>query len=260
MSPDDEEDPQPTAAALRARLRAAETEIRTPPGLWERVRGPEAEGGVLAAGSAPAMGSGPAKNTLLSHLPNLSKRPVLRRGPVPSQGCVPPGRTVPPRRFVPYARASRRAGRRRAALSLTAALAVLLIGVGGWLLLTPGVPDGQHPAGHAAPTLTVHNAETACRDHRTLECALRLARTPYGRYAAPDNAAGHVWGRDRLSARCVVTDGTLVRDESGMTSTRWYLATTREGTTGWLPGVRTRNTTEVRLCTAEEARVRPGWG
>ncbi|AJE84402.1 hypothetical protein SLNWT_4026 [Streptomyces albus] len=236
MSPDDEEDPQPTVAVLRARLRAAETEIRTPPGLWERVRGPEAAGGVLTAGSAPARGSGPAKD------------------------CVPPGRSVRPRGFVPHARASRRAGHHRAVLSLAAALAVLLIGAGGWLLLTPGVPDGQHPAGHAAPTLTVHNAETACRDHRTLECALRLARTPYGRYAAPDNAAGHVWGRDRLSARCVVTDGTLVRDESGMTSTRWYLATTREGTTGWLPGVRTRNTTEVRLCTTEEARVRPGRG
>ncbi|MDF2273574.1 hypothetical protein P2Q00_50635, partial [Streptomyces coacervatus] len=67
---------------------------------------------------------------------------------------------------------------------------------------------------------------------------------------------GKVWHGDRLAATCVIADGTLIQDESGITSTRWYLVSTAAGIRGWLPGVRTRNSTEIRTCTAAEARSR----
>jgi hypothetical protein len=132
--------------------------------------------------------------------------------------------------------------------------AVALIAVGAWWLERPGQSPPAVPA--PAATLTVYNAETPCEPLRTMECALRLARDPYAPYASAANSAGRVWHGDRLAAICVIIDGTLVQDESGITSTRWYLVTTPEGTRGWLPGVRTRNTTDIRACTAAEARVR----
>jgi hypothetical protein len=108
------------------------------------------------------------------------------------------------------------------------------------------LPAGQHP------TLTVYNVEKPCQPLHTLECALRLARDPRARYAAVDNSAGHVWHGNTVTALCVVTDGALVADETDMTSTRWYLVRTAAGVQGWLPGVRTRNTVEVRVCGTDE--------
>jgi hypothetical protein len=108
------------------------------------------------------------------------------------------------------------------------------------------LPTGQHT------TLTVYNVEKPCRPLRTLECALRLAKDPHARYAAVDNTVGRVWHGNRVTALCVVTNGTLVTDETGMTSTRWYLVETAAGVQGWLPGVRTRNTIEVRVCGTDE--------
>lgn len=138
--------------------------------------------------------------------------------------------------------------RPRLALVVAAAL-VGAIALGTWWLVRPGGQDRPAPpAGTRGVTITVHNAEAACRELRTLECALRVAKDPYERYAAPGNRAARVWHGDRLEAQCVVTDGTLVQDEKGITSTRWYLVRTALGVEGWLPGVRTRNSAEVPDC------------
>jgi hypothetical protein len=143
-----------------------------------------------------------------------------------------------------------------AATAFTIAAAVCAIVFGTWWLARSPVRPVT-PA-HSAVTLTVYNAEAPCRTVRTLECALHLARDPYTRYAAPGNSVGKVWHADRVEAECVVTDATLVQDESGITSARWYLVTTTGNVRGWLPGVRTRNTVEVRTCSAAEvAASRP---
>jgi hypothetical protein len=181
-------------ALLRARLRLADEQIETPPGLWNRIK---------------------------------------ETGREPSPAVV----ALPRRR--PYA----------VALAVAAAVAAVALGV--WWLVRPG-PVDLRPAGPPRTVkITVHNSEKACRTGRLLECALRLARDPYAPYAARDNSAGRVWHGDGLAARCVVTDGRMVRDEAGITSTRWYLVTSGHGVQGWLPGVRTRNTREVPVCPAE---------
>lgn len=136
----------------------------------------------------------------------------------------------------------------RLALVVAAAL-VGAIALGTWWLVRPAT---QHrpapPAGARSTTITVHNAESACRELRTLECALRVAKDPYEQYAAPGNRAALAWHGDQMEALCVVADGTLVQDEKGITSTRWYLVRTAHGAEGWLPGVRTRNSAEVPDC------------
>ncbi|KAF4405120.1 MULTISPECIES: hypothetical protein [Streptomyces] len=135
-----------------------------------------------------------------------------------------------------------------------AAVLVALVVLGTWWLARPDRADGP-PAGPGPVTVTVHNAEEACRELRTVECSLRLAKDPYAVYAAEGNRAGRVWHGDSMTALCVVADGTLVEDEEGVSSSRWYLVS-ENGVEGWLPGVRTRNTAEVRTCTAEESRRR----
>ncbi|MDF3289471.1 hypothetical protein [Streptomyces silvisoli] len=174
-------------------------------------------------------------------------------------GIVPPPGLWERIQTPPATAPARQPGRRRRALyaAVSAAAivaAVALIAVGAWWLGRPG----QSPPAVPVPTatLTVYNAETPCQPLRTMECALRLARDPYEPYASAGNSAGKVWHGDRLAAICVVINGTLVQDESGITSARWYLVSTPDGTHGWLPGVRTRNTTDIGTCTASEARVR----
>ncbi len=155
-------------------------------------------------------------------------------------------------------------------LIAVAAAAVALVVSGTWWLVSPA--SGPAPGESTAPpagsgggpvTLRVYNVEKPCRELRTLECSLRIARNPYTLYADPDNAAGRVWHGDRLTAACVVTDGRLVTDEKGISSTRWYRVEKAEGgdggrLRGWLPGVRTRNTTEVPVCPADERPDRSG--
>lgn len=135
-----------------------------------------------------------------------------------------------------------------------AVLAIAAVAIGAWRL-----QRAQQPAPVTNSTkveLTVYNAEAACQPLRTMECALGLAHNPYAAYHSPGNAAGKVWHGDHLSASCVVVDGTLVQDESGVSSRRWYLVTTAGGDRAWLPGVRTRNTTDIRACTPGEASER----
>ena len=155
----------------------------------------------------------------------------------------------PDRRAAPVAVALPR--RRPYAAALVVAASVAAVALGVWWLVRPG-PAVPTPAatGRTVP-MTVHNSEAACRTTHSLECALRLAKDPYATYAARGNAAGRVWHGDVLAASCVVTNGRMVRDEEGVTSTRWYLVRTAAGVRGWLPGVRTRNTREVPLCPAD---------
>lgn len=144
--------------------------------------------------------------------------------------------------------------RRPPATAFVVAAAVAAVTLGVWWAVRPG---GGEPRPAAPPTVpvAVYNTEPVCRGSHTLECGLRLAKDPYRRYADGANAAGRVWHGDVLAARCVVTDGVLVRDEQGLTSTRWYRVSTARGETGWLPGVRTRNTREVPVCTARESKL-----
>jgi hypothetical protein len=207
-----------TATALRERLRSAEAEIEIPDGLWERVREPR---GDITPGPERTRPGGPFGSR---RLPGAFG---LRGGPLP------------------------------VAVAAIAAAAVVFVLCGTWLLLSPAGHGGQTAAeGRSAITIRVHNVEKPCRQLRTLECALRVAKNPYDLYAAPANSAGRTFHGDRLTAICVVTDGQLVTDEKGVSSTRWYRVerTSGEGGRfeGWLPGVRTRNTKEVRLCEADE--------
>lgn len=213
-----------TASALGERLRAADQEMDVPEGLWERIRAQD------AGGESPPTAHSPPASSPREH---LAPAPVRVRGRRPGPLVV----------------------------TAVAAGAVVLIATGAWWLATgsrsaPSPGPSAPPAGEPEVTLSVHNSESACRSLRTLECALRLAENPHDRYAATGNSSGRVWHGDRLTAICTVTDGTLVKDESGISSTRWYLVRSGEGKEGWLPGVRTRNSSEVRTCSdAEESRI-----
>jgi hypothetical protein len=220
-----------TAAALREQLRAADAMIDVPDGLWERVREPRPDVTPVTPVTAPA-----------------GRRPAARRRPLPM------------------------------AVIAVAAAAVVLVLCGTWWLVAPSIGPGTVQGAAADPssegsdaqkgsgpiTLRVHNVEKACQKLRTLECALRVARSPYEPYADPGNSAGRTWHGDKLTATCVVTDGQLVTDEKGVSSRRWYRVEKAggggggKGFEGWLPGVRTRNSTEVRLCSGDERP--PGYG
>jgi hypothetical protein len=132
-----------------------------------------------------------------------------------------------------------------AVLAATAVAGLILgvvLGV-GWsnrARLTPGAATG------AATTVSVYNAEAPCQRLRTIECGLGVYRDPY--HQTPNGVAARVWHGDSVTIRCVVADGFTVVDEQGVSSTRWYRVTTAEGVTGYLPGVRTRNTVEIALC------------
>jgi len=215
--------------AVAGRLRAAEAELAVPDGLWERITDP--------ARPAPAYTGRGLRTEPRRRLGRSGRRTVRARRTVP----------VTARRPV------------RALVVAVAAAAVAFVALGAWWLASPASrpwhtqrPPAAPPVHPAAIPLRVHNSETACRSLHTLECALRLAKNPYERYAADDNTAGRVWHGDRVLASCVVTDGRLLRDEQGVTSRRWYRVRTPDGTRGWLPGVRTRNSAEVPLCTSAE--------
>ncbi|MGD3107681.1 hypothetical protein [Streptomyces sp. YGL11-2] len=144
------------------------------------------------------------------------------------------------------------ARRRPLAVALAVAAAVAAVALGVWWLVRPGPVDIRPAGPPGTMPVTVYNSEEACRTGRTLECALRLAKDPHTAYAARGNLAGRVWHGEVLWARCVASDGQLLRDEEGVTSTRWYRVTGVGGVSGWLPGVRTRNTREVPECPAGE--------
>lgn len=149
-----------------------------------------------------------------------------------------PGLRTPSRRWVPMA----------AAAAVAVVLAAGSFGAGAlWMQNRDQV--NQPFQGNGDPvTLTVFNQEVPCQALRTLECSMGLLKDPHGPLVAT-NVAARIWHGDRALADCVVADGTLISDEVGMSTRRWYHVT-MEGTraTGWLPGIRTRNTQEVPLC------------
>jgi hypothetical protein len=118
---------------------------------------------------------------------------------------------------------------------VTAVLMTLLLPHGGsGTRPARGAPGGRGGGGIAG--VVVHNAERACRKPRTHDCALALAYDPYRPYVRT-NAAGRVWHRDLLDARCTVADGVTVTDENGKHSSIW-IQVTRDGKDVWLPGIR----------------------
>jgi hypothetical protein len=127
------------------------------------------------------------------------------------------------------------------------ALAVVGVLVGaavGWSVRGSG---HTAPPGSAGPVvLRVYNAQVPCQHLRTMECALSLTNDP--RYLDFKHVVAHLWHGDEVTADCVVPNGQGVTDEAGVTSTRWYRVTTTAGITGYLPGVRTRNTVDMRRC------------
>jgi hypothetical protein len=139
-------------------------------------------------------------------------------------------------------------GRIRIAIAAAAVAAVVTPAT---LLASAAVRSDRttHPGAAAPPPgieLTVHNAEVACRQLRTPECALGLSADPHAPYTAAA-VVGHVWHGDVLRVDCVVRDGRLVTDEQGMSSTRWYHLADGGG---WLPGVRTREGAFLPDCPA----------
>ncbi|MFF1422951.1 hypothetical protein ACFVWZ_00560 [Streptomyces sp. NPDC058200] len=136
--------------------------------------------------------------------------------------------------------------------AVLAAASVAAVALGAWWPTSSGAgrpaPELAPPADSAGTAISVYHAVRGCRGPRTTECALRLAVDPYARYAAQGNRVTPVWHDDRLTARCAIDDGTRTEDESGISSTRWYLVRTPQGRHGWLPGVRTRDAPDVPEC------------
>jgi eukaryotic-like serine/threonine-protein kinase len=91
------------------------------------------------------------------------------------------------------------------------------------------------PPVHPAP-VTVYNVERQCQHSMRLTCRLGLAGDPHAPYK-PSNIVAHARHGDRLTAECVVPDGTRVASEDLRASSRWYKVRTSKGT-AWLPAVR----------------------
>jgi len=139
------------------------------------------------------------------------------------------GGTGAPAPASPRARAWWQRGRKRRAAGT---LALAAVGAGA-LALTAGEAEREPPAG--AP-LRVYNVEVPCQRSMRLSCRLGLAGDPRADYR-PDNVTARVRHGDRLVAECYITDGTPVRAEKGLASSRWYRVRT-PSTTAWLPAVR----------------------
>jgi hypothetical protein len=147
----------------------------------------------------------------------------------------------------PERRPAGAAGRWSTPVVAAAAVVGLLVGsVGVFAWGRAGAPEPVMSGGRAPVTVTVFNAEEGCRALRTIECGLGISADP--RRYRPEDVLARVWHGDRVTAECVVVDGVRLSDESGVSSSRWYRITTPNGVTGYLPGVRTRNTREVGLC------------
>jgi hypothetical protein len=121
-----------------------------------------------------------------------------------------------------------RSWRRRGSV-LAAATVAGLAGIAGAVTLT------RDPAARGT-TVTVFNAEAACRHSQRDTCRLGLAGDPYAPYA-PANVVARVRHDDRLLAECFVTGASKVTAEDGRVSSRWYRV--RAGRRdAWLPAVR----------------------
>ncbi|MFF3018549.1 serine/threonine-protein kinase [Streptomyces sp. NPDC057939] len=153
------------------------------------------------------------------------------------------------RRETPGAGAGRLRGRARAAV-----LATALCGMAGATLCSDAVraaPPG--PAGPAAGTVRIFNAERGCREpaDREPRCSLGLAIDPLRPYTADNVVPTRVWHGDVLAADCHVTDGRPIIDEEDQQSTRWFRVRLPPGSApsaAWLPAVRTKDRPALPTC------------
>ncbi|MFE5333575.1 hypothetical protein ACFRCG_45025 [Embleya sp. NPDC056575] len=139
------------------------------------------------------------------------------------------------------------------ATALTAVVVVAVVGLSAFLAgrHNPAErPTPKPPAARAASVQgEVYNSEEPCRALRTIECSLGVFRTPALSSRTAD-LAERVWHGDRVLLICLLADGPRVTDETGVASRHWYrVVVLGTGAEGWLPGVRTRNETEVPDCT-----------
>ncbi|MBT0772060.1 helix-turn-helix domain-containing protein [Kineosporia sp. J2-2] len=110
---------------------------------------------------------------------------------------------------------------------------------------TPGARIGADVEG---TSIQVFNVEKPCRSQHIRECALSLSRSPWNP-TGEENVAGRVWHDDQLITDCVISDGRLITDETGVSSHRWYhVKAPAGGVIGWLPAVRTRSDQDVPPC------------
>jgi transcriptional regulator with XRE-family HTH domain len=162
---------------------------------------------------------------------------------------------VPP----PVAERSRR-GRRRA--FGPAFFALLVISV--MMNVVAGVDIFRHrsmevasraqitPRPSATAPVRVFNVEGDCKalKERLPACGLGLARNPYLKYGAENEVAHRVWHNDVLTADCILYDGAMVRDETGVETTRWFRVRLNDvpGGHAWLPAVRTHDSPNLPTC------------
>lgn len=181
--------------------------------------------------------------------------PYLRQGLREADDAieVPPGlheriraTAPPPRRRVAWTTPSSPRGRTLVAAAAVTAIVLASFTLGSWWGRSRATQPASERGGPAL--LTVFNAEAACQPLRTMECALGVVDDPRKPYADATLVA-RVWHGDEVDADCVFTGGRLVTDEAGVRSKRWYhVVVLQDGVTGWLPGVRTRNTEEIPEC------------
>ncbi|WP_406282301.1 hypothetical protein [Embleya sp. NBC_00896] len=138
------------------------------------------------------------------------------------------------------------------AMALAAVLVVAVVGLGTFLAGeatrdTPVAPEP--PAARAATVDTdVYNSEVPCRGLRTIVCSLGVFAEPRLSSRMADLVT-RVWHGDRVLLVCMLANGPLVTDETGIASKHWYHVVVRgTGAEGWLPAVRTRNEAEVPDC------------
>jgi transcriptional regulator with XRE-family HTH domain len=166
------------------------------------------------------------------------------------------GAAVPP----PVAERSRR-GRRRAfrpafyALLIISMTMNVVTGVEIFRLRSTQVSSSAQitprPSGATAP-VRVFNVEGDCKalKERIPACSLGLARNPYLQYGAGNEVAHRVWHNDVLTADCILYEGDMVRDETGVETTRWFRVRLNDvpGGFAWLPAVRIHDSPNLPTC------------
>ncbi|MES4907053.1 MULTISPECIES: XRE family transcriptional regulator [unclassified Streptomyces] len=128
---------------------------------------------------------------------------------------------------------------RRRLLLAAMGTAVVIAGATATVIALRSSDDGL-PASASAHLgnagITVYNAERACQNKRTRDCALGLARDPYMAYR-PANIVGRAWHGDVLRADCRIANGVTVTDEAGGHSSMWFRVS-KDGKRMWVPGIR----------------------
>ncbi|MFI6344985.1 helix-turn-helix domain-containing protein [Streptomyces sp. NPDC050560] len=149
----------------------------------------------------------------------------------------------------------RRLRTHRVAFGVIAVAAAGLVTAAGIALFGSDDGGAKHPAkgGALSSTVSVHvfNVEKACRgsDHLPA-CSIGLAKNPRKKYDADNVVTHRVWHNDVLVADCVLYEGTMVADETGVTSSRWLRVRLNDAPGGhaWLSAVRTHDSPALPTC------------